>query len=61
MQRVFTKATGRYERGQIADYPKATWDQIAASAKSSIDAFSAPVDKVLAQATNGQPQKSKVN
>lgn len=60
MIRVFTKATGRYPRGLIADYPKATWDQIASSAALPLEAFTATVEEVSARAAKTQPDKQKV-
>lgn len=46
MQRVLTKTVGRYEQGVIKDYPRATWVQIARSAKAPLDSFSKPIEEL---------------
>jgi hypothetical protein len=39
--RVFTKDVGRFRKGEVREYPRATWDGIMRSAKAkSYDEFS---------------------
>jgi hypothetical protein len=45
IRRVFTKDIGRYKKGQVCEWPKHTWDNVAKSAKAkSFDDFSRLVD-----------------
>lgn len=44
MLRKFTKDLGRYKSGEVHDYPKAVWENIARSAKAKLDSFSEAVD-----------------
>lgn len=45
IKRVFTKDIGRFKKGDVREYPKHTWDNIAKSAKAkSLDDFSRVVD-----------------
>ena len=44
MLRKFTRDIGRYHKGQLHDYPKAVWEQIAKSAKEKLANFSEAVD-----------------
>ncbi len=47
MQRVFTRSVGeRWQRGDIRDYPTATWTGIAKSSDCSVDDFSEPVEEM---------------
>ncbi len=47
MQRVFTRAVGvRWQRGDIRDYPTATWTGLAKSSDCSVDDFSEPVEEM---------------
>lgn len=40
MERIFTKPLGRWVKGQIADYPIGTWQQIEDSAGEELESFS---------------------
>lgn len=42
MLREFTKSVGRFAQGDVRDYPKATWDQIAETAREKLDRISKP-------------------
>lgn len=39
MERIFTKNVGRFVKGQLRDYPKQVWEQLAKSAKMKIEDF----------------------
>ena len=60
MQRVFTKSVGRYESGQLADYPKTTWDNIAKSVGKPLDSFSMDAAEALARTATDSKLKIKV-
>jgi len=66
MKRIFTESTGRFSKGEIRDYPIATWRQIEQSAGKAMDAFSkfndeAAFDGILAGSGNkDQSQPSPV-
>ena len=40
MQRVFTKDVGRFRKGDVRDYPKPLWQDIARSQKMKLEDFS---------------------
>lgn len=40
MQRIFTKDVGRYKKGEVRDYPNATWQNLSRSLKQKLDDFS---------------------
>lgn len=40
----FTETVGRYTKGQVCNYPQATWRGIAASAKRKIKSFARPIE-----------------
>lgn len=40
MLREFTKSVGRFRLGDVRDYPKATWEQIASGAGEVLDRIS---------------------
>ncbi len=44
MVRKFTKDVGRFRKDDVRDYPKSTWDDIAASVNRPLSRFSDPVD-----------------
>lgn len=44
MQRVFTADIGRFKKGDIRDYPRGTWEQIATSASKKLGAITASVE-----------------
>lgn len=46
MRRTFLKSVGRYAAGQTHDWPIATWQQVARSAKMALDKLSSPTDAV---------------
>ncbi len=50
MERILTRDVGRYKMGDIFDWPKPTWDQIAAHFNKSMSAFSKPVEDVAKRA-----------
>jgi hypothetical protein len=58
MRRVITKTVGRFKTGQILDYPRGTWDQIAVSAKMNLEAFSSLADSVVTNAVGGQGKQN---
>lgn len=39
MQRVFTKDVGRFKRGEIRDYTRQVWENLARSAKMKLEDF----------------------
>jgi len=41
MERIFTKETGRFKRGDIRDYPVGVWRGIAKSTRKPLDSFTA--------------------
>jgi hypothetical protein len=43
MLRQFTKDIGRFERGEVKDYPKPTWDQMAVNAGQPLEKFTAAI------------------
>lgn len=47
MERIFTRKVGRFETGDVRDYPKPVWRQIERSAKQPLEKFSRPVDEAL--------------
>ena len=49
MERVFIRDIGRFSIGEVRDYPTSTWKQIAISAKRPLDAFTKPVESVVAE------------
>ena len=51
MLRVFTKDVGRYQRGDVRDYPSHVWKAIAADLGGNLDAFTASPSEHL------EPQK----
>ena len=50
MQRIFTREVGRFKVGDIRDYPRGTWEQVAKSHTAKqlgikgMDSFSRPVE-----------------
>lgn len=48
MFREFTKAVGRYQKGDIRDYPIGTWNSMAAQMGVKLDSFSVEVSGDLA-------------
>ena len=59
MERIFTENVGgdqnrpRFPKGAILDYPMATWDQIARSAKKPLEKFSRAVDQAAKGGIHG--------
>jgi hypothetical protein len=49
MKRIFLADVGRFEKGDIRDYPKGTWEGISTSAQKKLGAFSSPVDAAAQQ------------
>lgn len=43
MLREFIKSVGRFRAGEIRDYPKATWDDLANGTSLKLDQISKPV------------------
>jgi hypothetical protein len=43
MQRQFTKKVGRFQAGEVFDYPLQTWEGIARSAKQPLDKITCDV------------------
>ena len=58
MQRVFTRAVGRFKAGEIKDYPSAVWREIARSARLTLDKFTSPVDVELKRIGQREAQRS---
>lgn len=53
MQLVFTKTIGRYSEGEIKDFPLATWNQIATSAKAKLESFTITPEALAKRSTKG--------
>jgi len=39
MLREFTQPIGRYKQGEVHDYPRTTWNQLAHNAKAKLESF----------------------
>ena len=64
MQLVFTKdIPGRdgikFNRGDMRDYPKSTWQQMAKNLRTSLGAFTMAPEQANAIATKGQSSQSE--
>ena len=44
MQRVFTVDIGRFNKGDVRDYSKGTWEQIAENSSKKLGAITTPVE-----------------
>ena len=57
MERVLTRTVGRYQAGEIRDWPLQTWKQIAANFGKKIEYFSKPVAEVVEKAVKKEGGK----
>ena len=55
MLRRFTRDIGRFKEGELHDYPRGTWNNIASRAKVSLDSFTdeAEINQLLQSKTRG--------
>ena len=50
MERLFTKAVGRFKLGEVRDYAASVWAHVARSAKRPLDTFTKPVQETAREA-----------
>lgn len=53
MERVFTQNVGKFNVGDVRDYPSETWEQISVSARRPLDTFTKTVGEVATSAVTG--------
>lgn len=58
MLREMTKSVGRFHTGDVRDYPKATWDQIASAAGEKLDRISKPAGEVSTPTSNREAARN---
>lgn len=47
MQRVFIEDVGRFKKGDIRDYPKGTWGNIARSSNNKLESITTSVESAV--------------
>ena len=60
MLREFTKSVGRFQAGDVRDYPKATWDEVARAAGTKLEHISKAAGEVSTPISNREAARNAV-